>query len=71
MADNLYQLARKYVEVIEKIEKTSDPMELQQLEEKRVTLHGKFMDLLKNQGIKFKDRDHVTRIAIRIAHSEL
>ena len=71
MADNLYELAQKYVEVIEKIEKTVDPIELQRLEEKRVDLHGKFMDLLKNQGIKFKDRDHVTRIAIRIAHGEL
>ena len=71
MADNLYELAQKYVEVIEKIEKTVDPIELQRLEEKRVDLHGKFMDLLKSQGIKFKDRDHVTRIAIRIAHGEL
>jgi hypothetical protein len=39
MKGNLYQAAKKYVEVIEKIEHTSDPKELQILEEKRVELH--------------------------------
>ena len=71
MKSNLYQAAIKYVEVIEKIEKTSDPKKLQLLEEERVELHWEFIDLLKEQGIKFKDRDHATRIAVRIAHSEL
>jgi len=69
--DNLYHAAKEYVEVIEKIEETTDPKKLQLLEEKRVELHWKFIDLLKAQGIKFKDRDHATRIAIRIAHGEL
>lgn len=71
MKETLYQAATKYVEVIENIEKTTDPKELQLLEEKRVALHWKFIDLLKNQGIEFKDRDHATRIAIRIAHGDL
>ena len=71
MNNNLYQAAKKYVEILEKIEKTSDKQELRELEEKRVDLHWKFIDLLKKQGIKFKDRDHATRIAIRIAHGEL
>ncbi len=71
MKDNLYRAAKEYIEVIEKIEKTSDPQKLQLLEEMRVELHWKFIDLLKAQGIKFKDRDHATRIAIRIAHGEL
>jgi len=71
MKENLYQAAKKYVEIIDKIEKTSDPKELLRLEEKRVELHWKFIDILKAQGIKFKDREHVTRIAIRIAHGEL
>ena len=68
---NLYQAAKEYVEVIEKIEKTTDPRKLQVLEEKRVELHWKFIDILKREGIKFKDRDHATRIAVRIAHEEL
>ena len=71
MKETLYQAAKKYVDVIEKIEKTTDPKELQVLEEKRIDLHWKFIDLLKSQGIKFKDREHATRIAIRIANGEL
>jgi len=71
MENNLYQAARKYLEVIEKIEKTTDAKMLQRLEEKRVELHWKSIELLKQQGIKFKDRDHATRIAIRIANGEL
>ena len=71
MKENLYQAAKKYVEVIEQIEKTTNPKELQTLEEKRVELHWKFIDMLKNQGIQFKDRDHATRIAVRIANGEL
>ena len=71
MRENLYRAAKEYVEVIEKIEKTTDPKKLQLLEEKRVELHWKFIDMLKKQGIEFKDRDHATRIAIRIAHGEL
>ncbi len=68
---SLYQAAKEYVEIIEKIEKTSDPKKLQLLEEKRVELHWKFIDLLKKQGIKFIDRDHATRIAIKIANEDL
>ena len=71
MKSNLYQAAKDYVEIIEKIEKTSDRKILQLLEEKRIELHWKFIDLLKKQGIKFKDRDHATRIATRIANGEL
>ena len=71
MKENLYQAAKEYVEIIEKIEKTTDPKRLQLLEEKRVEFHWKFIDMLKKQGIEFKDRDHATRIAIRIAHGEL
>lgn len=71
MKETLYQVAKKYIEIIEKIEKTTNPKELHHLEEKRVDLHWKFIDLLKAQGIKFKDRDHATRIAQRIAKGEL
>lgn len=71
MKHNLYQAAKEYVEIIEKIEGTSDPKKLKDLEEKRVKLHWKFIDQLKAQGIKSRDRDHATRIAIRIVHGEL
>lgn len=71
MKGNLSLLAKEYVAIIEKIEKTKDPEKLLSLEEKRVELHGLFMDILKKQGIKFKDRDHATRIAYRIANGEL
>ena len=57
--------------LLEMIEKTKDPAKIQFLEEKRVELHGRFMGRLKKQGIKFKDRDHATRIAYRIANEEL
>jgi hypothetical protein len=33
--------------------------------------HWQFIELLKQQGIKYKDRDYTTRIAIRIAKDEL
>ena len=71
MAKNLYHIANEYVKILEKIETTSDLKKLQNLEEQRVDLHWQFMELLKQQGIKFKDRDHATRIAIRIAKEEL
>ena len=71
MKENLYNAAKRYVEVIEKIEKTTNPKGLQLLEEKRVEPHWEFIDLLKSQGITFKGRDHATRIAIRIANQEL
>jgi hypothetical protein len=71
MKGNLRHLAKEYITVIEQIEKTEDPKKLLLLEEKRGRLHGLFMDILKKQGIEFKDRDHATRIAFRIAHGEL
>ena len=71
MKENLFQAAKEYVSLIERIENTSDPKRLQILDEKRVELHWKFIELLKEQGIKFKDRDHATRIAVRIANGEL
>lgn len=57
--------------MIEEIEKVTDSYQLQKLEEKRAELHWEFMDALKKQGIQFKDRDHATRIAIKIAKQEL
>jgi hypothetical protein len=56
---------------LKRLKKTSDPRKIQLLEEQREDLHWKFISLLKEQGIKFKDREHVTRIAYRIANEEL
>jgi hypothetical protein len=53
------------------MEKTRDPRQLQILEERRAEVHWMFLDALKSQGIKFKDRDHATRIAYRIVNGEL
>ncbi len=64
MEKNLYQIAVEYVKVIEKIENTHDVKKLQILEEQRVDLHWQFIELLKQQGIKYKDRDHATSISI-------
>lgn len=67
----LFDVATEYVAIMERIEHTSDPRRLQVLEEKRVELHGEFLEMLQRQGIKFRDRDHATLIAIRIAKGEL
>ena len=71
MKENLFRVAKEYVDLVEKIEKTSDPLKLQVLDEKRAEAHWEFIELLKAQGIKFKDREHATRIAFRIANEEL
>jgi hypothetical protein len=71
MEESLFELANDYVSVIEKMEKTRDPRQLQILEERRAEVHWMFLDALKSQGIKFKDRDHATRIAYRIVNGEL
>ena len=70
MQGKLVQLAKEYVELLEIIERTSDPEKVQGLEEKRVQLHGKFMAMLRHQRIKFEDRDHATRIALKMAKEE-
>jgi len=71
MKRKLYSVASEYIEVIEKIEQTSDLKKLQNLEEQRSKLHWEFIEILKEQGISFKDREHATRIALRIAKDEL
>lgn len=71
MAPTLYELAVAYIQIIERIESTQDRATLQQLEEQRVMAHNRFADALKRAGIRYKDREHVTRIALRIAKEEL
>ena len=71
MKQTLFELAGAYIGIIEQIERTTDPKRLQELEEQRVDFHNQFADALKAQGIHYKDREHVTRIAFRIAKEEL
>ncbi len=71
MKATLFDMAHAYVKIIEKIERTRDPKELHELEEQRVIAHNTFADALKAAGIHYKDREHVTRIAYRIANEEL
>ena len=63
----LCDLACAYVSVIERIERTRDPKELHVLEEQRVVCHNQFADALRAAGIHYKDREHVTSMAFRIA----
>ena len=67
----LFELAVAYVRIIERIEHTADPVRLRELEEQRVIHHNQFADALKAAGIQYKDREHVTRIAFRIAKGEI
>ena len=71
MKRNLHELAVAYIKVIERIERTADAKQLQELEEERVIRHNQFADALKAAGIRYKDREHVTRLAFRIAKEEL
>lgn len=71
MRQSLFELAVAYVKIIERIEHTADPEQLRELEEERVIRHNRFADALKAAGIHYKDREHVTRIAFRIAKEEL
>ena len=69
--DSLFGIAKEYVGIIESMERTDDKEGLARLEEERAVWHGRLIDKLKKEGIQFKDRDHVTAIAFRIARQEL
>ncbi len=71
MNAGLRDIAKKYAEVIGRIETTSDPKQLRQLEEYRVELHWKLLDELKKSGIVFLDREHAAQIAFKIARGEM
>ena len=61
--ETLYNAARRYIEIIEAMEKTHDKEKLVSLEEERVVRHNDLIELLRQAGVSFKDREHVTRIA--------
>lgn len=66
----LYNVSRRYVEIIERIERTRDKVALAELEEHRVIWHNKLIEILKREGIPYRDRDHVTRLAYAIVRGE-
>jgi hypothetical protein len=69
--DSLYNVASRYIRIIEAIEKERDKERLAELEEERVLWHNRLIAKLKREGIMFKDRDHVTRIAYRVVKNEV
>ncbi len=68
--ETLYNVAKRYVEIIERMERTRDKTMLADLEEDRVIWHNKLIQILRREGIPYKDRDHVTRLAFAIAQRD-
>jgi hypothetical protein len=66
----LREIARRYIEIIQAMERTSNKSKLIELEEQRIIWHNKFIEAMKQEGIPFKDRENVTRIAYRLAEEE-
>ncbi len=48
------------------MERTHNANALRDLEEERVIWHNRLLEILNREGIKFKDREHVTALALRI-----
>jgi hypothetical protein len=68
--ETLYNVAKHYVEIIERLERTRDKTILVDLEEDRVIWHNKLIQILRREGIPYGDRDHVTRLAYMIAQKD-
>jgi hypothetical protein len=64
----LKALCQQYIDVIQKIERTSDPLILQRLEEQRVDLHNQVLDAFDRLGIAYHDRQDVERQAWKLAN---
>jgi len=62
----LYNVAKHYIEIIERMERTADTQRLADLEEERVIWHNKLLKILKRQSVPFKDRESVTRLAYHL-----
>jgi hypothetical protein len=62
----LYNVARRYVDIIEHMERTTDAQRLADLEEERVIWHNRLLKILKREGISFKGRENVTRLAYHL-----
>ena len=64
--DKLYNVAKHYVWIIEKMEKTGDLEMLAELEEQRVMLHNRLLKILDREGVPYRDRERVTLLAFLI-----
>lgn len=49
----LYNIARRYIEIIEQMERTADVQKLSDLEEERIIWHNKLLEILKREGVPF------------------
>jgi hypothetical protein len=65
----LYNVAKRYIDIIEQMEQTKDPQRLMDLEEKRVIWHNKLLGIMRREGISYKDREHVTKLAYHIVRA--
>ena len=68
---SLREIARQYIGIIDAMEKTRDKLELISLEEKRIIWHNRFIEKLRKDGVPYRDREDVTRIAYKLAGEEL
>lgn len=66
----LYNVAKRYIEIIERMECTTDAQRLADLEEERVIWHNRLLKALKREGIPFKDRESVTRLAYHLIRGD-
>jgi len=48
------------------MEHTTDAQRLADLEEERMIWHNRFLKLLMREGVSFKDRESVTRLAYHL-----
>lgn len=62
----LYNVAKTYLNIIDQMERTRDKSKLMDLEEQRVIWHNRLIHVLRREGIPFRDREHITRIAYQV-----
>jgi len=65
----LYNVAKRYVDIVEQMQRVADPQALANLEEERVIWHNRLLRTLRREGVAFTDREHVTRIAYHIVRT--
>ncbi len=66
----LIEIASKYIDIIRKIEKTSNKDILIKLEAERVRLHNILLDISTQEGIVYNNRDEVTDLAFKIVRGK-
>ena len=66
----LYNVARRYIAIIEQLERTTDAQRIADLDEERVIWHNELLKILKREGIPSKDRESVTRLAYPVVRGD-